>query len=48
MGHFFGICSADSNGDCLNAHTANEIGDIMVWNGMPVQEHRKIGMFYKL
>ena len=47
MGHFFGICSDASHPHCLNAHLANEIPDIMVWNGVPAEEVRTQGMFYK-
>jgi hypothetical protein len=31
----------------LNAHVANEIPDIMVWNGIPIEAVRPDGMFFK-
>tara|TARA_B110000090_G_C13092449_1_gene335360 strand:+ start:220 stop:489 length:270 start_codon:yes stop_codon:yes gene_type:complete len=42
-----GICSDGNHVDCLHAHTANEVGDIMVWNGYPIEDYRSMGMFYK-
>ena len=45
--HFFGVCSSENHPHCLNGHLANEIPDIMVWNGEPVNEVRPEGMLMK-
>ena len=47
MGHYFGYCGNSAHPHCLNAHTANEIPDIMVWNGVPASNVREQGMFFK-
>ena len=47
MGHFFGICSDSAHPHCLNAHLANQIPDIMVWDGGPVESVRAEGGFMK-
>jgi len=45
LGHHFGICGGD--GTCLNGHNQNEVPDIMVWDGTPVKQVRREGMFFK-
>ena len=47
LAHFFGIMQNSSHPHYLNAHIANEIPDIMVWNGQPIQAVRPDGMFFK-
>ena len=47
LGHVFGICYDNNHPHCLNYHTANEIPDIMVWNGTPATNARPQGLFYK-
>ena len=47
LGHYFGICGSPDNPYCLNAHLANEVPDIMVWDGTPATNVRPIGMFFK-
>lgn len=45
IGHHFGICGGDQT--CLHGHTQNEVPDIMVWDGQPVDRVRQEGMFFK-
>ena len=45
--HFFGIMGNTNHPHHLNAHVANEIPDIMVWNGIPIEAVRPDGMFFK-
>ncbi|MGK0358056.1 MAG: cysteine-rich repeat protein [Bradymonadia bacterium] len=47
MGHFFGVCADGDHPHCLNGHLANEIPDIMVWDGRPAVAARDFGMFLK-
>ena len=47
LAHFFGIMQNPSHPHYLNAHIANEIPDIMVWNGQPIEAVRPDGMFFK-
>lgn len=46
MAHFFGVCPR-SNPHCLNAHSINELADIMVDDGRPSINARPMGMFRK-
>ena len=47
LAHFFGIMVTPNHPHHLNAHVANEIPDIMVWNGIPIEAVRPDGMFFK-
>ena len=47
LAHFFGIMVTPNHPHHLNAHVANEIPDIMVWNGIPIESVRPDGMFFK-
>ena len=47
LAHFFGIMQDPSHPHYLNAHLANEVPDIMVWNGQPIEAVRSDGMFFK-
>jgi cysteine-rich repeat protein len=47
LAHFFGIMVTSAHPHHLNGHVANEIPDIMVWNGIPVEAVRPDGMFFK-
>lgn len=46
LGHHFGICGG-GDAACLNGHNQNEVPDVMVWDGMPVLQVRREGMFFK-
>lgn len=45
--HFFGIMFDQSHPHHAFAHIANEIPDIMVWDGRPIEQVRSDGMFFK-
>jgi cysteine-rich repeat protein len=47
LAHFFGIMVGTDHPHHLYGHIANEIPDIMVWNGQPIEAVRPDGMFFK-